>query len=87
MPKVSDKDKLNSITDLLLNSHIDIIGGYPYDYTWVGDILVIATLDDRKERNATKIEKYTRKQLLKWYAKAFKLNPKDPIAAFLEVMT
>lgn len=69
-PMMVDEDKLERVIEHLTTSHLETFGGYPYDHSWIGSTLVVAALDDRKERNATQIETYDYKALLRWYDQA-----------------
>ena len=50
----------------LTEGHLDGFGGYPHDYEWVGDHLVIADLNDGKERNQTQLVVIKRSVLADW---------------------
>ena len=62
--------RLEQIITYLTESHLELFGGYPHDYAWVGTTLVVADLDDRKERNQTMLKTYERRNLLEWYRRA-----------------
>jgi hypothetical protein len=67
---MTDDEKLERMIKFLTESHLDVFGGYPYDCVWIGDTLVVASLDDFKERHRTQIEKYDRKKLIDWHDRA-----------------
>ena len=66
----TDENKLERMIEFLTESHLDVFGGYPYDYEWVDDTLIVAALDDAKERHRTLIGKYNREELIDWYDRA-----------------
>ena len=55
--------KLIEIIEFITESHLDLFGGYPYDYAIDGDTLWVAELDDGKERARTMLVKYSIKEL------------------------
>jgi hypothetical protein len=78
----TDKAKLEIMVAFFTESHLDIHGGYPHDYIWIGDTLVIADLDDGKDRNRTQIVTYKRAKLLAWYSRAEHFSKKFPDESF-----
>lgn len=62
----------------LTESHLDLVGGYPYDFVWVGKRLFVAELDPGKDYARTRVEVYTRKQLDSWLHRARKYQEKYP---------
>jgi hypothetical protein len=68
----TDKDRLNTMIEWLTENHLDSLGGYPHDWKWIGNTLVVADLDDRKERNATLLVTYQKIELLRWCKRAEK---------------
>ena len=59
-PRTVDEE---SLIEVLTEMHLSDEGGYPYDYTWVGNVLVVATID---HDNASKIDTYTGRQVRQW---------------------
>jgi len=54
----------------LVCGHLDNFGGYPYDYEWIGNELVIAELDDSKDRCRTLITRHPEAFIVQWAANA-----------------
>jgi hypothetical protein len=80
MPKKfkTDKNRLDTMVEFLTESHLDVFGGYPHDYRWIGQTLVVADLDDGKERNATQLLVTNRSALIAWCKRAEKYQTKFP---------
>lgn len=67
---LSDDDKVMAVVAYLTESHLDLYGGYPYDWIAIDQWLIIAELDDGKDRNRTSISTYKRKTIIDWYDSA-----------------
>ena len=69
-----DADSLNprvvKMIKFLTESHLDAFGGYPYDWTIIGDQVVVAELDDGKDRQRTQLAIWTVPELLAWHDRA-----------------
>jgi hypothetical protein len=65
---MDDDAKLQCVIRHLTESHLEVDGGYPYDWCEVAlDFIVIAALDARKELAATKVEVYAKPILIALY--------------------
>lgn len=73
----TDQEKLDYIIVFLTERHLDLYGGYPLDWAWIGNTLVVADLDDGKDRNRTELRQYERDKLIAWYDAARKLADGD----------
>jgi hypothetical protein len=63
-------EKLRRAIDYLTCSHLFCNGGYPYDFTTQDEIIHVASLDDGKDRQRTRIESYRADDLVAWYERA-----------------
>jgi hypothetical protein len=68
----TDADRINTMVEFLTENHLDNHGGYPHDSIWIKDTLIIADLDDGKERARTMIVTYKKDTLIKWCKRAEK---------------
>jgi len=68
--RLSRKGKIDAMIEFLTTSHLEADGGYPYDYTRIGDVVVIAGLHDGGQDNETEISQYKEGDLVKWYDRA-----------------
>jgi hypothetical protein len=75
---ISNEQRLDELIEFLTEDHLDTVGGYPYDYCWLEDKLIVAGLDAGKEYNRTQVEIYDRKQLLAWHKRAERFAKKYP---------
>jgi hypothetical protein len=71
----AESQAIDTIVTYLTESHLEHHGGYPYDYKWIGDTLVVAGLDDGKARDATELIVLTRNDILTWYKAARAMLP------------
>lgn len=63
--------KVAAIVQFLTESHLFAFGGYPHDYMIIDDKwLVVADLDDGKERNRTSLYALKLSTVVKWYDEA-----------------
>ncbi len=77
-PVRSRAKKLEKILEFLTESHLDCYGGYPYDAAKIGTTWIIASLDDFKDRNQTKLEMYKEDALVQWYDRAVEFHRENP---------
>jgi hypothetical protein len=69
--QIPDDLKLQIVIDHLTRSHLGHSGGYPYDYAWVGDQLIVAGLHDPDSGGCeTSIERYERRNMIRWFNRA-----------------
>jgi len=54
--------RVQMIIEHLSESHLDNDGGYPFDYGWIGDVLVVAELGEK----GTRLARYSRDYLSEW---------------------
>jgi len=66
----------DDIIEFLTEDHLSIFGGYPHDYDWIGDTLVVADLDDAKDRHRTMLRKWSSKAIDEWVRDANRLLKK-----------
>ena len=50
----------------IVSGHLNSFGGYPYGHEWVGDELVVASLDNAKDRCRTQIDRYPVDLIRQW---------------------
>ena len=67
-----DPNEFSKIIEFLTESHLESNGGYPHDYAFVAHHLVIADLNEAKERNQTQLKVYKFSTLRKWLRRARK---------------
>jgi hypothetical protein len=60
-PPLSADEKLEAVIEYLTTRHLEMQGGYPFDYRWFGNKLAIAAID---HDDASRLEVYTKAQLL-----------------------
>jgi hypothetical protein len=63
----TDDDKFDVIIAFLTEDHLDVFGGYPHDWAEVAGKVIVADLDDRKDRQRTELLIYDRRTLIEWY--------------------
>ena len=68
--KARDDKRIEKVLEYLCESHLETVGGYPYDWIEYQGQYFIAELDGFKEYGATLIKQYSREQLLTWYEEA-----------------
>lgn len=68
--RITVENAIDLMIEHLTEAHLDRIGGYQYDYEWIGDTLVVAALDPGKAYYRTMIETYQREDLLDWFERA-----------------
>lgn len=66
---MTEDEKVEAMLCWVTTGHLESHGGYPFDWHWCGDTLVVAGLDAAKDC-ATEIVLYTRSQLLAWFDRA-----------------
>lgn len=76
---MTNDKKIEKVIEHLTESHLETHGGYAYDYQWIGEYLVVAGLDDAKERNRTKIDTYHRGNIIAWYDRAEAFLKDNPV--------
>ena len=69
--------KLDKMIEYLTTGHLESFGGYPYDYGIFGKSLVVASLDDAKDRQRTSLDTYKIKDLLAWHDEATALAAEE----------
>ena len=65
-PEGIPDDPMAALVAHLTEGHMETWGGYPYDWRWFGDELVVAALDPGKDHHATVIEVYEEGFLMRW---------------------
>lgn len=85
----ADDEKVDAVIAFLTESHLDTFGGYPHDYMEFRGWVIIADLDDGKERNRTVLRTYKRKTLIRWYDDAvseYGGSPDDEDSTFIDAL-
>ena len=67
---MTDEQKIKRVIGHLTCGHLKAFGGYPHDWVRDGNNFHIASLDDGKERRMTRIDSYTKDQLIDWHDEA-----------------
>lgn len=75
------KRKTERVIQFLCEEHLWIYGGYPYDSCVLADQVVIASLDDAKERNRTSLEFFSLSLLNDWYDRAREYIKQNKLSA------
>lgn len=69
---MTDEKKIERMIEYLTESHLLAHGGYPYDYEYEDgdDHVLVAELDDGKDRNRTLLIRYETQKLIDHYDRA-----------------
>lgn len=67
---IDDQTKIERVLKWLTESHLEMHGGYPYDYFIDRQIVWIAALDGGKDRARTSLWSYRITDLVCWYDNA-----------------
>lgn len=85
---MTDQEKLDRVIEYLTESHLEFHGGYPYDHGIIEDAqtVIVASLDDSKDRLRTQLETYFIPDLMVWFDEAAEIMRGDPECEFFEAM-
>lgn len=75
---LTDDDKVDALIVFLCESHLETHGGYPHDCMELRGWVIVADLDDFKDRNQTILRTYRRRTLIAWYDAAVRMMGEEP---------